>query len=118
MKIEINYNGAFAVCNIEPMDEPGKMVNFNEADSKSQAFALGAFRTIKEHWQREKSLERYKKHPVMHIKREFQVTQQNFDQLQELSRKGIILTWSFDATASPNISLLLNDNHTRVPSIL
>jgi hypothetical protein len=114
MKITIDYNGAFAVCNIEPMEEPGKMVNFNEADTKSQTFALSAFRCIEEHWKREKSLERYKKHPVMHIKREFQVTQQNFDQLHELSRKGIILTWSFDTTASPNISLLLNDNHTTV----
>ena len=114
MKITIDYNGAFAVCNIEPIEEPGKMVNFNEADTKSQTFALSAFRCIEEHWKREKYLEQYKKHPVMHIKREFQVTQQNFDQLQELSRKGIILTWSFNTTASPNISLLLNDNHTTV----
>ena len=114
MKITIDYNGAFAVCDIEPMEEPGKMVNFNEADTKSQTFALSAFRCIEEHWKREKYLEQYKKHPVMHIKREFQVKQQNFDKIQELSRKGIILTWSFDTTASPNISLLLNDNHTTV----
>ena len=114
MKITIDYNGAFAVCNIELMEEPGKMVNFNEADTKSQTFALSAFRCIEEHWKREKYLEQYKKHPVMHIKREFQVKQQNFDKIQELSRKGIILTWSFDTTASPNISLLLNDNHTTV----
>ena len=50
MKIEIEYNGTFAVCSIEPMDEPGRMVNFNEADTKSQTYALSAFRTIEEHW--------------------------------------------------------------------
>lgn len=55
MKIEIEYNGAFAVCSIEPMDEPGRMVNFNEADTKSQTYALSAFRTIEEHWRRELS---------------------------------------------------------------
>lgn len=58
MKIEIDYNGAFAVCRIEPMEEPGKMVNFNEADTKSQTYALSAFQTIKEHWKREKQKER------------------------------------------------------------
>ena len=114
MKITIDYNGAFAVCDIEPMEEPGKMVNFNEADTKSQTFALSAFRCIEEHWKREKYLEQYKKHPVMHIKREIQVRQQNFDQLCELSRKGVILTWSFDTTKSPNISVLLQDSHTNV----
>ena len=114
MKITIDYNGAFAVCDIEPMEEPGKMVNFNEADTKSQTFALSAFRCIEEHWKREKYLEQYKKHPVMHIKREIQVRQQNFDQLCELSRKGVILTWSFDTTKSPNISVLLQDGHTNV----
>ena len=31
MKITINYNGAFAVFDIEPMEEPGKMVNFTRA---------------------------------------------------------------------------------------
>lgn len=35
MKIEIEYNGAIAVCRIEPMDEPDRMVPFNEADTKS-----------------------------------------------------------------------------------
>lgn len=64
MKIEIEYNGAFAVCSIEPMDEPGRMVNFNEADTKSQTYALSAFRTIEEHWRREKQLERYLTHHV------------------------------------------------------
>lgn len=56
MKIEIDYNGAFAVCRIEPMDEPGKMVYFNESDTMSQIYALSAFQTIKEHWQREQRL--------------------------------------------------------------
>lgn len=37
MKIEIEYNGAFAMCNIELMDEPGKMVNFNDADIRRMA---------------------------------------------------------------------------------
>lgn len=114
MKITIDYNGAFAVCDIEPMEEPGKMVNFNEADTKSQTFALSAFRCIEEHWKREKTLEQYKKHPVMHIAREIQVRQQNFDQLCELSRKGIILKWSINTTKSPNISVLLTDGHTTV----
>lgn len=57
MKIEIDYNGAFAACRIEPMEELGKMVNFNEADTKSQTYALSAFQTIKEHWKREKQKE-------------------------------------------------------------
>ena len=56
MKIEIDYNGAFAVCRIEPMEKPGTMVYFNEADTKSQTYALSAFRCIREHWQREKRL--------------------------------------------------------------
>jgi hypothetical protein len=114
MKIEIDYNGAFAVCRIEPMDEPGRMVNFNEADTKSQTYALGAFQTIKEHWQREKQLERYKKHPVMHIKREVQVRQCNFDQIHELHKEGVIIEWSFDVSRTPTISVTLNDRHTVV----
>lgn len=114
MKIKIEYNGAFAVCNIEPMDEPGRMVNFNEADTKSQTYALSAFRTIEEHWRREKQLERYKNHPVMHISREFQVMPHAFDQIQELSQKGVILQWSYDVSRNPTISIMLNDNHTTV----
>ena len=114
MKIEIEYNGAFAVCSIEPMDEPGRMVPFNEADTKSQTYALSAFRTIEEHWRREKQLERYKKHPVMHIRREFQVMPHNFDQIKELSQQGVILMWSFDINRDPTISVTLNDNHTVV----
>ena len=114
MKIEIDYNGAFAVCNIELMEEPGKMVNFNEADTKSQTYALSAFQTIKEHWQREQRLARFKNHPVMHIKREVQIRQQNFDQIQELSKEGVIKEWSFDISRTPTISVTLNDNHTIV----
>ena len=110
MKIEIEYNGAFAVCSIEPMDEQGRMVNFNEADTKSQTYALDAFRTIEEHWRREKQLEQYKNHPVMHIQREFQVNLINFDQIQELSQKGIIKQGSYDVTRDPTISVTLNDN--------
>ena len=56
MKIEIDYNGAFAVCNIELMEEPGKIVNFNDADTKIQTYAMSAFRTIEEHWRRKWSL--------------------------------------------------------------
>lgn len=114
MKIEIDYNGAFAVCRIEPMEEPGKMVNFNEADTKSQTYAFSAFQTIKEHWQREQRLARFKNLPVMHIKREVQIRQQNFDQIQELSKEGVIKEWSFDISRTPTISVTLSDNHTIV----
>ena len=114
MKIEIDYNGAFAVCRIDPMEEPGKMVNFNEADTKSQTYAFSAFQTIKEHWQREQRLARFKNLPVMHIKREVQIRQQNFDQIQELSKEGVIKEWSFDISRTPTISVTLSDNHTIV----
>lgn len=114
MTIEIEYNGGFAVCSIEPMGEPGGMVPFNEADTKSQTYALDAFRTIEEHWRREKQLERYKKHPVMHIRREFQVMPHTFDQIQELSQTGVILQWSYDVYRDPTISIWLNDRHTAV----
>lgn len=110
MKIEIEYNGAFAVCSIEPMDEQGRMVNFNEADTKSQTYALDAFRTIEEHWRREKQLEQYKNHPVMHIQREFQVCPMNFDYIQELSQKGVIQQLSYDVIRDPSIRATLNDN--------
>lgn len=114
MKIEIDYNGAFAVCRIEPMDEPGKMVNFNDADTKSQTYALSAFQTIKEHWQREQRLARFKNLPVTHVKREIQVTMQNFNQLKELAKEGVITEWSFDSLRTPTISVKLSDNHTIV----
>lgn len=110
MKIEIEYNGAFAVCSIESMKEPGRMVPFNEADTKSQTYALGAFQTIKEHWQREKQLERYKNHPVMHVKREIEVHVQNFNQLQELAIEGVIAECSFDMSQTPTFRVKLSDN--------
>jgi hypothetical protein len=114
MKIEIDYNGAFAVCNIELMDEPGKMVNFNDADTKSQAYAISAFQTIKDHWQRERCLAQFKNHPVVHIKREIQVTIQNFNKLQELEKNGVITEWSFDTSRTPMFSVNLSDNDTIV----
>ena len=112
MKIEIDYNGAFAVCCIEPMDDPGKMVNFNDADTKSQTYALNAFQTIKEHWQRERCLAQFKNHPVVHIKREVQIRIQNFNQLQELAKEGVITEWSFNTSQTPTFSVKLSDNHT------
>ena len=114
MKIEIDYNGAFVVCSIEPMDEPGKMVNFNDADTKSQTYALSAFQTIKEHWQSEQRLARFKNLPVMHVKRQIQVTMQNFNQLQELAKEGVIAEWSFNTLQTPTLSVKLSDDHTIV----
>ena len=112
MKIEIDYNGALAVCCIEPMDDPGKMVNFNDADTKSQTYALSAFQTIKEHWQREQRLARFKNLPVMHVKRQIQVTMQNFNQLKELTKEGVIAEWSFDTSRTSTLSVKLSDDHT------
>lgn len=86
MKIEIDYNGAFAVCNIELMEESGKMVNFNEADTKSQTYALSAFQTIKEHWQREQRLARFKNLPVIHVKRQIEVLPDSIPVLQQVLR--------------------------------
>ena len=86
----------------------------DDADTKSQTYAMSAFRTIEEHWRREKQLEKWKKHPVMHIQREFQVHPMNFEQIQELSQKGVILQWSYDVSRNPTISIMLNDNHTTV----
>ncbi len=117
MKIEIDYNGALAVCRIEAMDEPCKMVNFNDADTKSQTYAISAFRAIKEHWQREKQLERWKNQPMMHIRREIQLTMENFDQIQELVREGVLIQSSFDFGGTPTISVLMNDNHTTVTTL-
>ena len=114
MKIEIDYNGASAACRIEPIDEPGKMVNFNAADSKSQTYALSAFFAIKLHWQREKQLEQWKNLPVMHIKRELQVTIQNLDQIQELWRAGVILQLEIDTSEASSIRIVLNDKYTTV----
>ena len=114
MKIEIDYNGAFAVCNIELMEEPGKMVNFNEADTKSQAYAISAFQTIKDHWQRERCLAQFKNHPVVHLKREIQVTMQNFNMIQKLEKDGVITEWSFDTSRTPMFCVKLSDNDTIV----
>ncbi len=114
MKIEIEYNGAFFVCSIEPIDESGRMVPFNEADTESQTYALSALRTIEGYWRREKQLEQYKKHPVMHIRREFQVMPHTFDQIQELSHAGVILLWSYDVNCDPTICIVLSDGHTTV----
>lgn len=114
MKIEIDYNGAFAVCNIELMNEPGKMANFNDADTKSQTYALRAFQTIKEHWQREQRLARFKNLPVCHYKREIQVGKANLNEFQKLTQEGVIESFSFDSSGLPYISLTLADGHTNV----
>ena len=114
MKIEIEYNGAMVACRIEAIDDPGRMVPFNEADTKSQTYALSAFRTIMKHWQREQRLARFKNYPVMHIKREIEVHIQNFDQLQELATEGVIAEWSFDMSRTPTFSVKLSDTHTIV----
>ena len=47
MKIEIDYNGSLAVCNVD-----GKP--FNECDVNEQVFAMDAFRTIIKDWNRER----------------------------------------------------------------
>lgn len=114
MKIEIDYNGAIPVCRIEPMDEPGKMVNFNDAGTESQVYALNAFRIIEGHWQREQQLARIKHFPVMHIKREIQITQQNLDQIQELSKEKVIAEWSFDTLRTPTLIVKMSDNQITV----
>ena len=114
MKIEIEYNGGVALCRIEPMDKPGKMVNFDEADNKSQAYALGAFQCIREKWQREQRLEQFKNHPVMHIRREFQVKKGNLDKIDKLLQEGVVLKWSYDPNRDPDISVTLRDGHTIV----
>ena len=51
MKIEIDWNGAFAICKLD-----GKP--FNYCNTKYQTFALGAFLCIKEHWKREQELKK------------------------------------------------------------
>ena len=54
MRIEIDYNGSFAVCKISDANDPDKMVNFNDADQMSQIYALSAFDCVKRHWERER----------------------------------------------------------------
>jgi len=116
MKIEIDYNGAFAVCNIEPMDEPGKMVNFNEADTKSQTYALSAFQTINEYWQREQRLTRFKDLPVIHVKRQIEVLPDSIPVLQQLLEEGVVrnLQYELSINHSPKIEVTLCDSHTTV----
>lgn len=46
MKIEIEYNGSYAVCKVD-----GKY--FMYCDSLTQALTLDAFRTIEQHFYRE-----------------------------------------------------------------
>ena len=116
MKIEIDYNGAFAVCNIELMEEPGKMVNFNDADIKSQTYALSAFQTIKEHWQREQRLARFKNLPVMHVKRQIVVLPDSIPVLQQLHEEGVLINLQYEisTTHSPKIEVTMSDNHTKI----
>jgi hypothetical protein len=116
MKIEIDYNGAFAVCRIEPMRRPGTMVNFNEADVASQTFALSSFSCIKEHWEREQRLARYKKMPVKHIKRQIQVLPDSIPVLQQLLNEGVIqnLQYELSMNHSPKIEVTMFDDHTTV----
>jgi hypothetical protein len=116
MKIEIDYNGAFAVCNIELMDEPGKMVNFNDADTMSQTYALSAFQTIKEHWQREQRLARFKNLPVMHVKRQIEVLPDSIPVLQQLLDEGVLINLQYElsTTYSAKIEVTMRDNQTKI----
>ena len=116
MKIEIYYNGAVAVCRIEPMCKPGKMVNFNEADTMSQTFALSAFQTIKEHWQREKRLARFKNLPVIHVKRQIEVLPDSIPVLQQLLDEGVLINLQYElsTTYSAKIEVTMSDNHTKI----
>lgn len=56
MKIEIDYNGAFAVCKVTRFDNPTEVVYFNDADRMTQIYALSAFDCIKQHFKRETKL--------------------------------------------------------------
>lgn len=114
MKIEIEYNGAMAVCRIEPMEEPGRMVAFGEADRMSQVYALSALRTVKEHWEREQREERYRRLPETHVRREVQVTRASLGELVQLQREGVIEAMTYDVTKTPDIILLLSDRKTSV----
>lgn len=59
MKIEIIYNGTYAICKITELEgHPDVFVNFNNADEFSQIYALSAFDTIKQHWERERKLKK------------------------------------------------------------
>jgi hypothetical protein len=50
-KIEIEYNGAYAICKVN-----GKY--FNECDSLTKAKALGAFRCIEQDFRRTNNLQK------------------------------------------------------------
>ena len=92
------------------------MVNFNDADTESQTYALSAFQTIKEHWQRKEQTDQWIKLPVIHIKREFQVTMQNFAQIQDLCREGVIenRNWLIATSQGCCFSIHLNYKYTPV----
>ena len=116
MKIEIDYKGAFAVCNIELMDEPGKIVNCNDADTKSQTYVLSAFQTIKEHWQREQRLARFKNLPVIHVKRQIEVLPDSIPVLQQLHKEGVLINLQYEISTahSPKIEVTLSDSHKKI----
>lgn len=116
MKIEINYNGTSAVCRIELMGSPGMMENFNESDAMSQAFALSAFQCIKEHWECEQQLARYKKLPVLHYKRQIQVLPDSIPVLQQLLQEGVIYNLQYEQSVnhSAKIEVTICNDHTTV----
>lgn len=111
MKIEIDHNEDRTICRIELMDVPEKMVNISDADEKSQSYALKAFGIIDGYIRHKRWVAQFEGHPIMHIRKEIQVTRKNIEQLMELSREGVILTWSCDTHSFPDISLLM-DNKT------
>ena len=111
MKIEIDYNGATVACRIEPIDEPGKMVNFMEADTKSQSYALSAFAGLREIWCRDAREKAFRNHPEIHIKREFQVNMKNLDQIDELVKDGVIKGFTFNTSLPHNMSVILADSN-------
>ena len=47
MKIQIDYDGSIAICKIDGRP-------FNYCNKESQVLCLDAFRTIEEHWKRER----------------------------------------------------------------
>ena len=89
------------------------MVNFNEADTKSQTYALSALRCIKEHWQCEQRLARYKN---LHVKRQIQVLPDSIPVLQQLLQEGVIrnLQYELSMNHSPKIEVTMCDSHTTV----
>ena len=53
MKIEIEYNGSYAICTVDG-------VNFNACDSFTQARAVGGMDCVRQHWFREAKNKRNK----------------------------------------------------------